>query len=126
MVDTSSINNFVTHERAKDLCLNYVVSDTLLKTVNTLPTTVHGFAPKVPIDLGRWMGGAQSYCGPTSLERHANCQPTLGDYLETLGEQLIPLTSSQNETQGLIQRMSLNGAVQTQLGCPMRPLKLDP
>ncbi|XP_015166051.1 uncharacterized protein [Solanum tuberosum] len=56
MVDTGATHNFVTKERATDLCLNYVASDTMLKTVNALPTTVHGFAPKVPIDLGGWKG----------------------------------------------------------------------
>ncbi|KAH0743133.1 hypothetical protein KY290_031126 [Solanum tuberosum] len=56
MVDTGATHNFVTKERAKDLCLNYVASKTMLKTVNALPTTVHSFAPKVPIDLGRWKG----------------------------------------------------------------------
>ncbi|KAG5620590.1 hypothetical protein H5410_005808 [Solanum commersonii] len=52
MVDTGATHNFVTEERAKDLYLNYVASDTILKIVNALPTIVHGFAPKVPIDLG--------------------------------------------------------------------------
>ncbi|XP_015168928.1 uncharacterized protein K02A2.6-like [Solanum tuberosum] len=54
MVDTGATHNFVTKERATDLCLNYVASDTMLKTVNALPTIVHGFAPKVPIGLGGW------------------------------------------------------------------------
>ncbi|KAG5581389.1 hypothetical protein H5410_052016, partial [Solanum commersonii] len=45
MVDTGATHNFVTKKRAKDLCLNYVASDTMLKTVNTFPTTVHGFTP---------------------------------------------------------------------------------
>ncbi|KAH0693436.1 hypothetical protein KY285_020533 [Solanum tuberosum] len=47
MVDTGATHNFIKKERAKDLCLNYVASDTMLKTVNALPTTVHGFTPKV-------------------------------------------------------------------------------
>ncbi|KAG5619634.1 hypothetical protein H5410_004852 [Solanum commersonii] len=47
MIDTGATHNFVTKERAKDLCLNYVSSDTMLKTFNALPTTVHGFTPKV-------------------------------------------------------------------------------
>uniref|UniRef100_A0A3Q7EW71 Reverse transcriptase domain-containing protein n=1 Tax=Solanum lycopersicum TaxID=4081 RepID=A0A3Q7EW71_SOLLC len=54
MVDTGATHNFVTEERAKGLCLNYVACDTFLKTANALPTTVHDFAPKVPIDLGVW------------------------------------------------------------------------
>ncbi|XP_049382777.1 uncharacterized protein LOC125847126 [Solanum stenotomum] len=56
MVDTGATHNFVTKKSATDLCLNYVTSDTMLKTVNALPTTVHGFAPTVPIDLGGWKG----------------------------------------------------------------------
>uniref|UniRef100_A0A3Q7EYK3 Uncharacterized protein n=1 Tax=Solanum lycopersicum TaxID=4081 RepID=A0A3Q7EYK3_SOLLC len=31
-------------------------NDTMLKTVNALPTTVHGFALKVPMDSGGWTG----------------------------------------------------------------------
>lgn len=54
MVDTGATHYFVTEERAKGLCLNYVACDTFLKTANALPTTVHDFAPKVPIDLGVW------------------------------------------------------------------------
>ncbi|KAG5620400.1 hypothetical protein H5410_005618 [Solanum commersonii] len=46
MVDIGATHNFVMKERAKDLCLNYVASDTMLKIVNGLPTAVHGFAPK--------------------------------------------------------------------------------
>ncbi|KAG5620546.1 hypothetical protein H5410_005764, partial [Solanum commersonii] len=59
MVDTSATHNFVKEKRDKDLCWNYVASDTLLKTVNALPITVHGFALKVPIDLGGWKGLTQ-------------------------------------------------------------------
>ena len=56
MVDTGATHNFVTEQKAKELGLTYVASNTMLKTVNALPTYVHGFAPKVPIDLGGWTG----------------------------------------------------------------------
>ena len=56
MVDTGATHNFVMEQKAKDLGLTYVASNTMLKTVNALPTSVHGFAPKVPIDLGGWTG----------------------------------------------------------------------
>ncbi|XP_070044861.1 uncharacterized protein [Nicotiana tomentosiformis] len=56
MMDTSATHNFVTEERARDLGLVFVSSDTLLKTVNALPTTVHGFDPKVHLALGGWQG----------------------------------------------------------------------
>ncbi|XP_049391610.1 uncharacterized protein LOC125856067 [Solanum stenotomum] len=56
MVDTGATHNFVTREKATDLRLYHVASDTMLKTVNALPTNVHGFAPKVSIDLGGWKG----------------------------------------------------------------------
>ncbi|KAG5586953.1 hypothetical protein H5410_047387 [Solanum commersonii] len=52
MVDIGATHNFVMKKRANDLCLNYVANDTMLKTINSLPTTVHGFTPKVLIDLG--------------------------------------------------------------------------
>ncbi|KAH0638032.1 hypothetical protein KY289_037947 [Solanum tuberosum] len=52
MVDTGATHNFVTKERAKDLCLNYVTNNMMLKTINSLTTTVHGFTLKVLIDLG--------------------------------------------------------------------------
>lgn len=51
MVDTSATHNFVTEERVKDFYLNYVSSDTLLKTINALPTTFYGFTPKALIGL---------------------------------------------------------------------------
>ena len=56
MVDTGATHNFVTKQKAKELGLNYVASNTKLKTVNATPTSVHGFAMKVPIDLGDWTG----------------------------------------------------------------------
>ncbi|XP_069150389.1 uncharacterized protein [Solanum lycopersicum] len=52
MVDTGATHNFVTEQKAKDLGLTYVASNTMLKTLNALPTSIHGFATKVPIDLG--------------------------------------------------------------------------
>ena len=56
MLDTGATHNFVMEQMAKELGLNYVASNTLLKTVNATPTSVHGFAMKVPIDLGDWTG----------------------------------------------------------------------
>lgn len=56
MVDTGATHNFVTNKLSKDLGLNYVASNMMLKTVNAHPTIVHGFAPKVLIDLGGWKG----------------------------------------------------------------------
>ena len=56
MVDTGATHNFVTEERARELGLVFISSDTLMKTVNALPTTVHGFAPNVHIALGGWQG----------------------------------------------------------------------
>uniref|UniRef100_A0A3Q7EX39 CCHC-type domain-containing protein n=1 Tax=Solanum lycopersicum TaxID=4081 RepID=A0A3Q7EX39_SOLLC len=56
IVDTGATHNFVTEQKAKELGLSYVASKTKLKTVNATPTTVHGFAPKVPIELGEWTG----------------------------------------------------------------------
>uniref|UniRef100_M1DYV0 Polyprotein n=1 Tax=Solanum tuberosum TaxID=4113 RepID=M1DYV0_SOLTU len=67
MVDTGATHNFVTKERATDLCLNYVVGDTMLKTVNALPTTVHGFTPKVPI--GGQTGRAQIFITPPAVDK---------------------------------------------------------
>ena len=52
MVDTGATHNFVTEQKAKELGLNYVASNTMLKIVNATTTSVHGFARKVPIDLG--------------------------------------------------------------------------
>lgn len=43
-------------KKAKGLGMSYVAIDTMLKTVNDLPTIIHGFTPKVHIDLGGWMG----------------------------------------------------------------------
>ena len=56
MLDTGATHNFVTEQKAKELGLNYVASNTMLKTINATPTFVHGFAMKVPIDLGDWTG----------------------------------------------------------------------
>lgn len=56
MVDISATHNFVREEWAKDLGRAYVFSDTLLKTVNALSTTVYGFAPRVQLVLGDWKG----------------------------------------------------------------------
>uniref|UniRef100_A0A3Q7EXY1 CCHC-type domain-containing protein n=1 Tax=Solanum lycopersicum TaxID=4081 RepID=A0A3Q7EXY1_SOLLC len=56
MLDTGATHNFVTEQKAKELGLNYVASNTMLKTINATPTFVHGFAPKVSIDLGDWSG----------------------------------------------------------------------
>lgn len=56
MMDTDEINNFVMKKKDKDHCLNSVMSNMLLKTINTPPTTVQGFANKDPIDLGEWRG----------------------------------------------------------------------
>ena len=56
MVDTGATHNFLTEQNAKELGLNYVYNNTFLKTVNTTPTSIHGIAPKVPIDLGDWTG----------------------------------------------------------------------
>lgn len=56
MVDTGATHNFVTEEQVKDLRLVFMYIDTLLKTVNTLPSTVHGFAPRVQLALGEWKG----------------------------------------------------------------------
>ncbi|KAG5615916.1 hypothetical protein H5410_015740 [Solanum commersonii] len=90
MVDTGATHNFVTKERAKDLWLNYVASDTMLKTSIALLTTVHGFTPK------RFRKGADLYCGSTGLKQHANYIPALRDNLKTLDENLIALTFSQD------------------------------
>ncbi|XP_060216861.1 uncharacterized protein LOC132644288 [Lycium barbarum] len=56
MVDTGATHNFIIEEKAKELSLSYVSSDSLLKTVNCLPTDVNGFAPKVHLVLGNWQG----------------------------------------------------------------------
>nr|XP_016483424.1 PREDICTED: uncharacterized protein LOC107804107 [Nicotiana tabacum] len=56
MVDTGATHNFVTEERARELGLVFISSDTIMKTVNALPSTVHGFAPNVQIALGDWQG----------------------------------------------------------------------
>ena len=50
MVDTGATHNFVTKQKAKELGLNYVASNTKLKTVNATQTTIRGLAPKVPIE----------------------------------------------------------------------------
>ncbi|XP_055814138.1 uncharacterized protein LOC129883521 [Solanum dulcamara] len=67
MVDTGTTHIFATEERAKDLGLSYVSSDTLLKTVNAIPTTVHGVAPKVRISLGEWAGLADFTVAPMDV-----------------------------------------------------------
>ena len=51
MVDTGATHNFVTEQKARELGLSYVASNTKMKTVNATPTTIHGIAPKVPIEL---------------------------------------------------------------------------
>ena len=56
MVDIGATHNFVTEQKARELGLSYVASNTKLKTVNATPTTVTGFAPRVPIELGEWAG----------------------------------------------------------------------
>ena len=56
MVDIVATHNFVTEQKANELGLTYVASNTMLKTVNATPTSVHGFSPKVSIDLGDWTG----------------------------------------------------------------------
>lgn len=56
IIDITATNNLVMEKKAKGLGMSYVASDTMLKTVNALPTIVHGFTPKVHIDLGGWMG----------------------------------------------------------------------
>uniref|UniRef100_A0A3Q7EVL0 Reverse transcriptase domain-containing protein n=1 Tax=Solanum lycopersicum TaxID=4081 RepID=A0A3Q7EVL0_SOLLC len=67
MVDTGATHNFMTEKKAKDLCLSYVASNIILKTFNALPTTVHHFAPKVPIDLGGWMGCTNFTIAPMDI-----------------------------------------------------------
>ncbi|PHT93372.1 hypothetical protein T459_01254 [Capsicum annuum] len=56
MVDTGATHNFVTEEKAKELGLAFVTSDSMLKTVNCLPTNVNGLAPRVSLTLGGWKG----------------------------------------------------------------------
>ncbi|PHT78431.1 hypothetical protein T459_16483 [Capsicum annuum] len=56
MVDTGATHNFVTAEKAKELGLAFVTSDSMLKTVNCLPTNVNGLAPRVSLTLGGWKG----------------------------------------------------------------------
>ncbi|KAM3344010.1 hypothetical protein P3S68_026101 [Capsicum galapagoense] len=56
MVDTGATHNFVTEEKAKELGLVFVTSDSMLKTVNCLPTNVNGLAPRVNLTLGGWKG----------------------------------------------------------------------
>ncbi|XP_070048663.1 uncharacterized protein [Nicotiana tomentosiformis] len=56
MVDTGTTHNFVTEEQTRELELVFLSRDTLTKTVNALPTTIHGFAPNMHIDLGGWQG----------------------------------------------------------------------
>uniref|UniRef100_A0A3Q7EY43 CCHC-type domain-containing protein n=1 Tax=Solanum lycopersicum TaxID=4081 RepID=A0A3Q7EY43_SOLLC len=67
MVDTRATHNFVTEQKVKELGLSYVASNTKLKTVNATPTTVHGFAPKVPIELGDWMGQTDFTIAPMDV-----------------------------------------------------------
>ncbi|XP_075103854.1 uncharacterized protein LOC142178413 [Nicotiana tabacum] len=67
MVDTSTTHNFVTEERARELGLVFLSRDTLTKTVNSLPTTVHGFAPNMHIDLGGWQGLADFTVAPMDV-----------------------------------------------------------
>ena len=67
MVDRRAIHNFVTEQKAKDLGLSFVASNTKLKSVNTTPTTVHGFAPEVPIELGEWIGQTDFTIAPMDV-----------------------------------------------------------
>uniref|UniRef100_A0A3Q7FHJ2 Uncharacterized protein n=1 Tax=Solanum lycopersicum TaxID=4081 RepID=A0A3Q7FHJ2_SOLLC len=67
MVDIGATHNFVTEQKAKELGLSYVASKTKLKTVNPTPTTVHGFAPEVPIDLGDWTGQTDFTIAPMDV-----------------------------------------------------------
>ncbi|KAF3674003.1 putative polyprotein P3-like [Capsicum annuum] len=56
MVDTGATHNFVTEEKAKELGVAFVTSDSMLKTVNCLPTNVNGLDPRVSLTLGGWKG----------------------------------------------------------------------
>ena len=67
MVDTGATHNFVTERKAKELGLNYVASNTKLKTVNATPTTVNGFAAAVPIELGEWAGQTDFTIAPMDV-----------------------------------------------------------
>uniref|UniRef100_A0A3Q7EXF3 CCHC-type domain-containing protein n=1 Tax=Solanum lycopersicum TaxID=4081 RepID=A0A3Q7EXF3_SOLLC len=53
--------------RIMELGLYYVASRTKLKTINATPTTVHGFAPKVPIELGDWTGQTDFTIAPMDV-----------------------------------------------------------
>ncbi|KAG5620592.1 hypothetical protein H5410_005810 [Solanum commersonii] len=70
--------------------------------------------------------GKDSYCDSTDLKRCANYIPALGDNLKTLGEELMALTISQNRLQERRQGLSLRGAMQALICCPMRPKKIGP
>uniref|UniRef100_A0A3Q7IFJ0 Reverse transcriptase domain-containing protein n=1 Tax=Solanum lycopersicum TaxID=4081 RepID=A0A3Q7IFJ0_SOLLC len=67
MVDTGATHNFVTEQKAKELGLNNVASNTKLKTVNATPTTVNGFAAAVPIELGEWAGQTDFTIAPMDV-----------------------------------------------------------
>nr|XP_010315745.1 uncharacterized protein LOC101248530 [Solanum lycopersicum] len=67
MVDTGATHNFVTEQKARELGLSYVASNTKLKTVNATPTTVTGFAPRVPIELGEWAGQTNFTIAPMDV-----------------------------------------------------------
>uniref|UniRef100_A0A3Q7I7Z1 Reverse transcriptase domain-containing protein n=1 Tax=Solanum lycopersicum TaxID=4081 RepID=A0A3Q7I7Z1_SOLLC len=67
MVDTGATHNFVTEQKAKKLGLNYVASNTKLKTINATPTTVNGFAAAVPIELGEWAGQTDFTIAPMDV-----------------------------------------------------------
>ena len=67
MVDTGATHNFVMEQKAKELGLNYGASNTKLKTVNATPTSVHGIAPKVPIDLREWTGQTDFTISPMDV-----------------------------------------------------------
>ncbi|XP_047260179.1 uncharacterized protein LOC124893108 [Capsicum annuum] len=56
MVDIGATHNFVTEEKAKEIGLAFVTSDSMLKTVNCIPTNVNGLAPRVSLTLGGWKG----------------------------------------------------------------------
>ncbi|XP_069150358.1 uncharacterized protein [Solanum lycopersicum] len=67
MVDIGATHNFVTEQKARELGLSYVASNTKLKTVNAIPTTVTGFAPKVSIELGEWAGQTDFTIAPMDV-----------------------------------------------------------
>uniref|UniRef100_A0A803L166 Eukaryotic translation initiation factor 3 subunit G N-terminal domain-containing protein n=1 Tax=Chenopodium quinoa TaxID=63459 RepID=A0A803L166_CHEQI len=56
LVDTGATHNFVTLKEATRLGLKFTKKRGSLKTVNTIPASIHGVARGVPLQLSEWKG----------------------------------------------------------------------